>query len=164
MEPCGTPYLTHSLPHLVLLTLHAWYLLVRYDRNHEIVASVTPAHFSFSNSSLWSTLSNAFFRSRKSTPLTTLISLHWYLCTNMTYQSHAMTPYYDHGISMLLEINTSKPVGRCRADNFTTLKIFCPICILTCSYPTFVFLSLYYVLGFWYIVFYCISWTCENGS
>ena len=75
-EPCGTPqYISVSLYTVLLLILQICFLSCKYDWNHCRAVPRIPQRSSLDKSILWSTVSNAFLRSRKTTPLIKPLSI-----------------------------------------------------------------------------------------
>ena len=81
-DPCGTPQRTVFVPVTFWFTLQVCLRLWMYDWNHWRAVPCTPYIWNLDISMLWSTTSNAFFKSRNKTPLTRPLSMltsHWFV-------------------------------------------------------------------------------------
>ena len=74
-EPWGIPQVTILADDLCPSTVQNCFLFRRYEVNQSPVIPLMPYFSSFANKMVWSTVSNAFFRSRKIARFTSFLSM-----------------------------------------------------------------------------------------
>ena len=74
-EPWGIPQVIILAEDLCPLTVQNCFLFCKYDINQSPAIPLTPYFSNFANKIVWSTVSNAFFRSRKMARFTSPLSI-----------------------------------------------------------------------------------------